>query len=459
MARARRLVALGLVALAACGPTEPDVPAEPADPVDVVLIVIDTWRWDDLGANGAHERDVTSRLDRFAERGVRFERAITQSPWTLPSVATLLTGRYPTIHGAYGRYKDVRAIRRSIPTLAELFRASGYRTAALVNAPFLGPKFELDRGFEVYDHHPSRNDRLRRAGPTVNQAIRVLEAPRDAPLFLLVHLFDPHMDYDPSKKTRGRFTAGYQGPIAAPFRDLRALRSGEFDPADADRDFLRALYQEEVAAVDQALQRLFDALAASEQDEVVVVTADHGEEFGDHGGWEHGHTVYWEQVRVPLIVVPPPSIEPARSVIGAQVRTLDIAPSLLEAAGRPIPDAWPGRSFWPWITGDEEPAPRVALSEHVHLGRPAAALRDGRHTLVRYLADETSELYDASSDPYESNDVAAREPGIVAELEERLAELTEALQTRARAMDDGSGELELDPELEERLRSLGYLGR
>ena len=189
----------------------------------------------------------------------------------------------------------------------------------------------------------------------------------------------------------------------------------------------------------------------------MVVTADHGEEFGDHDGWEHGHTMYWEQVQVPLIVVPPRSVSAARSVVDAQVRTLDVVPTLLDAVDLEVPRGLPGRSLWPWVRGDGEPAHRIAYAEREHLGRPAAALRDGAFTLVHYLKEGHSELFDAVHDPFETTNVAASEPEVVERLEERLQGVRRALERQALALEESPRVVDLDSELLEQLRSLGYL--
>jgi arylsulfatase A-like enzyme len=428
------------------------------DRPDIVLVLVDTWRWDALGANGSAREDITPNLDALAAAGVLFTRAYAASPWTLPSVATTLTGRYPTVHGAFGRYLEVDAIRPDVPLLAERLLAAGYHTAAVINAPFLHRRFGFDRGFVIYDYHPAQNVRLRRAGPSVDAALRHWRSsPADRPIFLLLHVFDPHLAYDPPAPWDRRWTGDYTGPLRPPLNPLKAMRSGEFDPSPEDRAYLRALYDGEVGYTDQELGRFLDGLdrAGRDRERLVLVTSDHGEEFGEHGGWEHGHAMYDELVRLPLIVAPPTSwqVEPGR--VDAQVRALDVVPTLLEAAAVPVSEDLPGRSLRALMTrgrGEDRPA----FSEREHLGEATASLRAEGWSLIVYPERDTAELY-ARDDAGERNDRAAVDPERVS----RMRALLDSVQGRLAAAAAEQGEAppgpELDPELLRQLRALGYV--
>lgn len=426
---------------------------------DVVLIVIDTWRWDALGANGA-PRDPTPELDALSRRGVLFRNAIGASPWTLPSMASMLTGRYPTVHGAYGRLRDVRPIRTEVPLLAEIVSEAGYTTRAVVNALFLRPHFGFDRGFEVYDHEISSAEQERRAGPSVDDALGLLErCPPNRPLFFHLHVFDPHLPYDPPPPWNRRWTGGYPGPLAAPFNPLQEMRTGKFRPSSEDVEFVRGLYDGEVAYTDGEIGRFLREVERirGDRERLVVVTSDHGEELGDHGGWEHGHAMYRELVRVPLIVVPPASWKVRPRVESDQVRLLDLFPTVLETAGAPLPPGLPGLSLIGLLQG-RPTEDRPAYSEREHLGTPATAYRDGGYTLIRYPGRWRSRLFDTSSDPGEQVDRAAERPDVADSLERRARALSEALERTAGALASADTAQALDPELEEKLRAVGYLG-
>ncbi|HUP22330.1 MAG TPA: sulfatase [Thermoanaerobaculia bacterium] len=307
LAEARR-VAWGPVALRA-GRAERRGGPRPARP-DVVLVVIDTLRADHVGAYG-YARDTTPRLDAlFAARGTLFERAYAQAPWTLPSAASYLTGRHP------GELQRSRAagvvIPDDVPTLAERLRAGGYRTAAFVANPTLFPAAGFDRGFDTWWLPPARVESLARpAGDVVERAAPWLEAHAGAeePFFLYLHFIDPHDPYS-SPDTSGErspFLPDYGGRLTghdvhALYLGHQALAEGEAEAA-ADRAQITALYDSEIAWVDRALGELVDQLPPEVVRETLwIVTSDHGEELHERGGWKHGHTLYDEQVRVPLLV-------------------------------------------------------------------------------------------------------------------------------------------------------------
>src|SRR5262245_32830704 len=192
MVRLRRaLLSAWVIGLLGCG-------AEPHER-SVVLLVVDTLRADHLSLHG-YARATSPALDRFAARAAVFERAFAPSSWTLPSIGSLLTGRLPGAHGAGIRISGPAHFARlgdGVPTLAETLGARGYATAAFVANPYLVEAFGLQRGFAVYENAPVTNKRIRRAPRIFASAQKWLAAQGERPVFLLVHVFDPHMDYDP----------------------------------------------------------------------------------------------------------------------------------------------------------------------------------------------------------------------------------------------------------------------
>ena len=303
------LLALGLCAGAAWLPRP--VPRAP----DVVLVTLDTTRADHLGVYG-YPRPITPSIDRFARDSATFRRAWSTAPWTLPAHASMLTGRYPWSHGAdQGLERDhpplasatspgflAAALPYELPeqetTLAELLEARGYETAAFVGGPYLLPHFGLLQGYRHRDAQIPP-DRKRRADELSDRAIAWLEQlPRDRPVHLLVNYFDPHAPYSPPP--------GYDDlPHARrPLRigDLEVTRgavlSGDDRAAYVDR------YDGEIRFMDHHLGRLLEALERLGRYDgaLIVVTSDHGELFGEHRLMQHGHALYDELIRVPLIV-------------------------------------------------------------------------------------------------------------------------------------------------------------
>lgn len=351
-------------------------PAAPVDTrPDVVLFIIDTARADHFGAYG-HSRPASPRFDALAASAVRFEHAYSHSGWTLPSIATLYTGRYPSEHGAVVDKQDYRLFGRldkEIPTLASLYGAQGYATAAFVNNVFLAPTLGLDQGFEHYDYVDAGPMDHRTAADTVDQALKWLKAsPSTRPIFLVLHIQEPHINYAPPASTRGRFTGDVVPPVELPFPDIEVLEAykGRHTVPDAgQQQYIQQLYDEEILAADLALGAWLDGQPDRGRERWTVVTADHGEEFWDHGGFEHGHSLAGELTRIPL-VVQAPGWEP--SVVTTAVQHVDVFRTLAEVAGGPVPVGTHGAPLLGVIQG-EVPA-RPILQEDCLFDVPRAAV-------------------------------------------------------------------------------------
>lgn len=428
-----------LVALAVHGCAAPDVDS-------ALVIVVDTLRADALGVMG-YGRPTTPEIDDWARRARIYDNAYSSAPWTLPAFGTLLTGTWPVTHGAghgdrrSGAGRDFAALRDDIPTVATTLAAAGWRTAAFINNTFLAPRFRLQRGFRTWDYQPASIDGYRRADEVVDGALTWLRHHGGERTFLLVHLFDPHLPYAAPEPYLDRWGgAAARDEVSREVREIRSrLRSGTGVPIDT----LRAAYDEEVRFTDAQVGRLLRGLADLGLDRrtVVVLTADHGEEFQDHGGFEHGHTLYEELLRVPLVLAVPGE-PPAR--VSEPVSIVDIAPTLLELLGVAADDRGPGVSLLrPQVAGE-----RTLVAEDLLYGPPRrAAIRwpwklkvDGRR----------ARLYRLDRDRDETRDVADRHRDIVAALRQDLAASAE------RAAESRKG-VNLDAETERNLRSLGYV--
>jgi len=446
----RRLVAVrSVLALAVLGCSGEPRPERP----DVVWIVVDTLRADRLGAYGSG-RGLTPNLDRFCSASVTFTDAEAHAPWTLPSIASMLTSRLPPEHGA-GGHLDARlrarfsALAPEARTLPEVFAEHGYRTAAITNVTFLTPEFGVVQGIEDLDARAfDSNLDVRDATATTDAALRRLADGRD-PLLLFVHYFDPHALYDPPPAERARFAAGVPPGFRFGTRaDMAALRRGALELDPPTLEHAERLYDAEVAYVDRELGRLLEALDAR-TDTIVVVTSDHGEEFGDHGGFEHGHTVYRELLHVPLAIAAP-KLAPRR--VTAPVGLIDVAPTLVELSGLPYEPAFAGHSLVPLARGAPS-EPRALFAEGNMWGPKKTSLRVGDWKLIS--SDEPGarpELYALSTDPAEVRDVASDELERLEALEDQLAALRRSFARKR-------GErAELDDDTRAKLAELGYLG-
>ena len=396
--------------LASCGRS----PGGSLSEASVLLVVADALRADHLGCYG-YDRPTSPFLDELAERAVLFESATGTASHTVPSVLSLLTSARAARHGNlfFPKTQSFRAPRRRVrpavpeglDTLAERFRRGGFRTGAVVSNPWLAARYGFDRGFERYLHVAKKTaDRDHVRGGEVNRSAReLLEAWRGERFFLYVHYMDAHSPYDPPEPHRSRFL---------PARGAYVYRNGPLpDLSEADLHFTRALYDAEIRSLDDHLRDLFsilDELSLGPRT-LVVFTADHGEEFHEHGGMGHGWTLYEEVLRTPLLFVHP-ALEAHARRIAAPVSALDVHPTVLDLVGESVPGEIDGISLAPWILGPgEPPAERAVASEMGSL----EALRRGRFKWLREPgADESAGVFDLVADPGEQRPRTSAELGV-----------------------------------------------
>jgi arylsulfatase A-like enzyme len=437
---------LGLEARAAAAPRASPAGREPhaaaAPPRHLVLVTIDTLRADHLDAE---HMPYTSAL---AADGVRFRDAHAAAPWTLPSVASLLTGLPAAVHGAGQPLGEGPLARSALATehatIATELAAAGFETRAVVTNPYLGLGYGLGRGFAAFENVTLESEAaltLRstlgfwlltralpqlavsdRGGAVTSRAARFLRARRsDGRLFLWLHYVDPHAPYDGATRSfRDDLLAGPAGTLPR----MAQLRAGEIRPDAAGRRRLREAYARAVRAVDRevgAVVRLLDEAGMAEE-ALLVVTSDHGEELWDHGGVEHGHTLFAELTRVPLVLRCPgcPRGREVTELVGLD----GLAATLLELLGvapRPAPGSHaPAMSpgFARLVRGEGH-EPRPVVSENLLFAAERVALRTSRFTYVAW-PNGKEELYDRRRDPAELHDLAARRR-LVRHHRERLA--------------------------------------
>jgi arylsulfatase A-like enzyme/Flp pilus assembly protein TadD len=375
---ARAFALCAALAVAACsGSKTPD--ARP----NVLLITLDTVRADRLGCYG-YARARTPNLDALAKRGVRFERAYATVPYTLPAHASILTGLYPPAHGLHVNFQG--SVPAEAQSVAAGFQAAGYRTGALVASGVLDRRFGLARGFDSYDDLHDR---------PLNQSSQV-ERPGSEVSAAAVKWLEQASSHDP------------------------------YEPPEGFRDFAEP-YDGEIAFVDVQVGRLVAALERLGKlaNTWIVVVADHGEAFGEHGEFGHGLLVYDSTMHVPLIVAGPAPLV-AGGVVPVPVSQVDIAPTLFELLGLPLPGGLEGHSLLPELRG-EPTANRSALLECEHSLRsydwaPLYGIVSGDW---KFIQAPSSELYDLVQDRGEEHDLAQAQPevrsGLDAELKRRRA--------------------------------------
>ena len=469
-----------LPAAAAVAPAAPPPPAPAAvgERPNLIIYLVDTLRADHLGCYG-YARPTSPRIDRFAADAVLFENGRAQSSWTKPAVAAVLTGLYPLAHGA-----ELRAerIHESVETLAERLQAAGYETALFTTNGNVSARFGFDQGWDSFRFMTRREGRKRKhyAAAEMNREIFAWLAERERrhparPLFLFVHTLDPHDPYRPREEFRRRFAPGVDVEAACCRRsnELAELTGAAAVQQAADA---MALYDAEIAQNDAAFGDFLDelerrGLAAKS---AVLLTADHGEEFLDHGGWKHGFTLYEEMLHIPFVLRLPAGHGAGRTIATA-VDQVDIAPTLLALAGAGAGPDLPGRDLRALLdeaaersagsagSAGSERAPALPTRvSFAWLARPGARTVSevaGAWKLVRQngpglLQEPRRALFDLGADPREQRnlyDPARRPPARVRWCEGALAA---ALARHGGGL--AAEEVEIDPELEKSLRALGY---
>jgi arylsulfatase A-like enzyme len=411
---------LGVLAAPAC-----DVARSAPAVESVLLVTLDTTRADVLDG-GAASRMLAPRIAALADRGVRFPRAYTVAPLTLPAHASLFTGLVPPRHGLRDNGQD--ALPESATTLAEVLAARGVETAAFVSSVVLDRGFGLDQGFERWDQpaldSAGATDHAERPAAETARVVARWLAERDParPFFAWVHLYDAHLPYAPSTE--------------------HLLRAA----GDA--------YRGEVAALDDAVGVLVDALAAAgvERETLTIVTADHGESLGEHGEPSHGALCYEATMRVPLVMCfPGAPPEPGRTALASLV---DVAPTVLARLGVEVPEVPGGLDGLDLF---DAAAPHVrgvyfeSCSGYLNFGwSPLAGWLDSRG---KYLHSSRPEFYVSLQDPHERQDLAQSR---VHECELARARLRELFARPALGHADAEGSAAEEEELAEALSALGY---
>ena len=402
---------------------------------NVVLITIDTVRADRVGCYG-YRQARTPTLDALAHEGVLFQTVVASIPLTLPSHCSIMTGTYPTVHGV--RDNLGYTLGDSPPTLATILKQHGYSTAAFVGADVLDPQRGLNRGFDTYSC-PLR----RKMGPNNPLVFNLVELQRRAeeviadalgwlstqpnlaarPFFIWIHLYDPHMPYDPPPR-------------------FRAL--------------LRDPYDGEIAYADYALGKAFGFLKQHNlyDPSLIIMASDHGESFGEHGEYAHGYFIYDTTLLVPLIIKPPLGSGIAPRRIDVPVRTIDIAPTVLQFLDIAPPPSMQGVGLLSLLRGKTAGSPTgVTYCETYYPNEFGwSALRALRSGQFKYIDAPKPELYDLEADPQENRNLYQTKQAVARELKAKFETLLASITPKAPPQRSG-----LSPSEAAALASLGYV--
>ncbi len=428
---------IGCLLLVGCGGAEEPGRTQGGTRPDVALVLIDTLRRDHLDLYG-YGMPTAPYLRELAASSAVFERAYSTSSWTAPATASVLTGLYPPRHGlTLGMHAEegeeaevpgdaasltLSKLPKALATLPELFHAAGYQTHAIASNINISRERGFDRGFDQFRLAP-KADAL-----TLRETLEAWGEQRDAerPAFWYLHFNDVHKPYD----------------ARPPWPPLEG----------AGRDQGLARYDSEIAYLDGVLATLRQRLAWDE-DTVIVVLADHGEEFGDHGGRGHRYRLYGELMNVPLLMHIP-GVTDAGSRLDTPVSLIDVLPTLTEIAGLADGATRDGLSLMPLIQGDRQaPRPLFAQRRKPNYDPLLWAVVDDGWKLIYSEGEDRFELFDAIGDPLDQHDLAEQHPDQV----ERLMHLLEPMRA-VEPLAAEQGSLELDRDLTEHLRELGYAG-
>lgn len=440
------------------GPAPPPASRRP----NVIVYLVDTLRADHVGAYG-YERPTTPALDAVAREGVVCAHARAQSSWTRPTVATILTGLSPFTHRTMDK---LQRLPEEVEMLPERLAAAGYRTGYVTTNANVSGKFGFRQGSEMFAYLTDRRGGrpVKADSRRVNEvAVRWLEGlaaeGNDAPFFLYLHTVDPHAPYLPEAPWRERFVPELDDAGLGLRRSLARLERAPGPPDERTMAQLLGLYDAEIAGNDEAFGELVAWLERRGlwDETLLLFVADHGEEFFEHGKTEHGRTLYEEQLRVPMVWKLPGGAGAGRR-LETPVDQIDVAPTILEAAGLEVPAALPGRSLWRALAAGAplEERPSTALLDR--LSYAYESIYDRGFKLIRrtdrdlYRERPLEQLFALAGDPFERRDREAELPVRRALLESKLR-----AQRLALGPELAPSEAELDSELEETLRALGYI--
>lgn len=453
---------------------------------NILLIVMDATRTKNLSCYGYH-RSTTPHLERFGERCVLYDAAISPAGWSLPAHVSIFTGLYPSKHGAHDQHKYLTPEHS---TIAEVLRARGYNALAFCDNPYVGPSTGLDRGFEQFNKDfgnlpaglrgfnrkwsigfasmlGQRDSGARYTNNQIHSALRRLQSD-ERPFFMFVHYSEPHAPYRPPRNYRSYL------PDCVSFRDAQQVNQDPWkyllDPTlmdEQDFEILTALYDGEISYVDNRIGQVLGWLEEMGilDRTMVIISADHGENIGDHEMMAHKYCLYDTLLHVPLIIhYPHGTAAPGR--VAYQVQTLDLLPTILAMLGDTSSEIYhslqghdllsSGRHEFtfaeqshPDLTTFYRRYPGVNVSRY---DRALKMIRTDRYKYI-WASDGNHELYDLQADPDEENDIIARQPDIAKDLDRRLTEWRNGFEAAA----PSEPAPEFDEQVKARLRALGYL--
>jgi arylsulfatase A-like enzyme len=392
---------------------------KPSSPQYVIMITLDAARRDHFSCYG-YPVKTSPNIDRLAAEGFIFDDAVSQASWTTASVGTIVSSQFPCQHGLRWTSADGNAQKGPTQNFIKMLSARGYETAS-----FMG-------GVDLKSKVPTSN--------LTSKAIRWLRKNIGKKCVIWVYSYETHYPYEATSACASRLDPGYQGPYKLRFEDMEILKKARLDRFDqtgltpADVKHLEALYDCQIMQADRAVGAFADTLRAWDifDKSMIVIFADHGEEFLEHGSIEHGQQLYEETIRVPLILVVP-SVTKGRGRIARQVGLIDLAPTVMDILGLEKPASFEGLSLASLISSRFQAAPEAArpcgipadclVAEAVAHRTEMKVLRCPPWKLFLDPVFGATELYDLSRDPGETRNLIDGNPEIVSRLTDTLLKM------------------------------------
>lgn len=433
---------------------------------NVLLIVVDTLRKDHLGCYG-HTRNTSPNIDELAKRGIVFENCYSQSSWTLPSVATIMTSLYPSVHKSVG---VKRKLGINYVTVTEVMKNNFYKTVGVISHVFVSSEYRFGQGFDVFDESCLLNEFSDVGKSSTSEylgekAIKYIRKNKNNRFFMYIHFFDPHFNYILHKEFN--YFPEYEGQLGSN-QDIRELLSLRPKMKSRDIDYLKSLYDSEISYTDKCIGQILNELERLDlyDNTMVILTADHGEEFMERNWIGHTRTLYGELINVPLIIKLVNS-ERGGFRTNRNVGVIDIFPTIIRACGIDLNGKikTQGKDLLKAVRegkGDEKRDPifsEVNFSDGGY-NKEVEAFKKSiiceRWKMIKNLEDNSIELYDLNNDQKEEDNVAMYNQDVVAKLNKQLRKWQEEnLDFFAHKKREDRTDIRND--LKEKLKNLGYI--
>jgi len=427
----------------------------PAKGPNIILISIDALRADRLSCYGYH-RNTSRNIDKLAREGVLFKNCFSQATWTLPSHTSIFLSQYVWRHNVDSAH--TKRLTDPYTTLAEILKNENFATAAFTGGGILSSRYGFDQGFEIYDDGIPGSQGRHEISSYIDKLLNWLESVRNRKFFLFVHTYDVHEPYDPPAPYLDLYTKEYcEGKHLRTSRGIFPWKLDASKLTPEEIDYIMAVYDGAINYIDDQLGKVFEMLEELGIDDntIIIITADHGEAFREHGRLSHAHKPYIEEVYVPLIMKGPGI--PRNRIYENHVQHIDIVPTILKLLNIPQRKEMQGKSMLPLMKNLEtEEYPKV-YSWGYEINKPrwpfSISLRTKKWT---YIMNQNGpdELYNRINDPEEQNNIIKKRPLIAQKLKKELEDFV-ALTSEAKPQ--VAEEVHIDEELKEQLKSLGYL--